>query len=62
MAVMLGAFVVFTVVSALVGDLTGSSAHDHHGWVLVIANVIILGIAAIVARIALLSWRRAKSG
>jgi hypothetical protein len=54
--------VLYGVVSALVEDFTGSSAHDHHGLVLVVANVIWLGLVApFVAWLALLSWRRAKS-
>jgi hypothetical protein len=37
------------------------TAHDHHGWVLVAANVVVLGAAAVVTWLALLSWRRAES-
>jgi drug/metabolite transporter (DMT)-like permease len=61
-AAVLAAAVLYGVVSALVEDFTGSSAHDHHGLVLVVANVIWLGLVApFVAWLALLSWRRAKS-
>ncbi len=60
-AVVLAAWALYTVVWGAVEDFTGSSAHDHHGWVLVLANVVVLGVAAFVAWLALLSWRRAKS-
>jgi hypothetical protein len=61
LAVGLAAAVVFTVVDGIVEDFTGGSVHDHHGWVLVVANVIVLSVAVVVAWLALLSWRRAKS-
>jgi hypothetical protein len=60
-AVVLAALVLYVVATGIVEDFTGSSAHDHHGWVLVAANIIVLGLAALVAWLALLSWRRAKS-
>lgn len=60
-AVVLAAWVVYTVVRGAVEDFTGSSAHEHHGRVLVAANVVVLGGATFVAWLALLSWRRAKS-
>jgi hypothetical protein len=60
-AVVLSAWVLYTVVRGAVEDFTGGSAHDHHGWVLVMANVVALGVAAFVAWLALLSWRRARS-
>lgn len=60
-AAVLAAWVIHTVVWGAVEDFTGGSTHDHHGWVLVGANVVVLGIAAFAAWLALLSWLRARS-
>jgi hypothetical protein len=61
LAGVLAAFALYTVATGLVGDFTGGSAHDHHGWVLVAANIIGLGIAALTAWLAVLSWRAART-
>jgi hypothetical protein len=61
LAIALGAFGAYMLLPAVVEDFTGSSAHGHHGWLLVVANIIWFGLVAVVAWLAMLSWRRAIS-
>ena len=60
-AVVLAVLDTYLVIAGTVGDVTGGTAHDHHGAVLVYANILGLVVAAVVARTAWGCWRRSKS-
>jgi uncharacterized membrane protein YqjE len=60
LTVVLAAFALYSMM-VVVRTFTLSSAHDHHGWVLVAAIALVLACGGLAAWLARLSWRRAKS-